>query len=167
MARDKKNKQTNKKNTNVNSSTTYEKTKKRLSGTSLVVQWLRCTYNAGDTSSNPGQGIKIPHAMQKKTKQNKNRLSAASLVCCKMEWRHTRLKIMPQERTKSMERRYIHIRFKKASEFIAGLMKIFFPLKTVIKNWNRWLLFQIQKSATENSKEYDKSRKHDIIKKSQ
>ena len=85
MARDKK--QTNKqtKTTNVNSSTTYEKTKKRLSGTSLVVQWLKCTYSAGDTSSNPGQGIKIPHAMQKKTKQNKNRLLAASLVCCKIE----------------------------------------------------------------------------------
>ena len=50
----------------MNSSTTYEKAKERLSGTSLVVQWLRCTYSAGDTASNPGQGTKIPHAMQTK-----------------------------------------------------------------------------------------------------
>ena len=55
--------------TNVNCSTTCEKTKKRLSGTSLVVQWLRCcTHNAGDTGSNIGQGTKIPHATQTKTK---------------------------------------------------------------------------------------------------
>ena len=60
--------------TNVNCSTTYEKTKKRLSGTSLVVQWLRCcTHNAGDTGSNLGQGTKIPHATQTKTKTKTKR----------------------------------------------------------------------------------------------
>ena len=34
-----------------------------MSGTSLVVQWLRLhTLNAGDMSSIPGQGTKILHA---------------------------------------------------------------------------------------------------------
>ena len=67
-----------KKHTNVNSSTTYEKAKERLSGTSLVVQWLRCTYSAGDTASNPGQGTKIPHAMQTKqtNKQTKQAINS-------------------------------------------------------------------------------------------
>ena len=73
-------KQTNKqtKTTNVNSSTTYEKTKKRLSETSLVVQWLKCTYSAGDTSSNPGQGTKIPHAMQKQQNKTKQKQAISS-----------------------------------------------------------------------------------------
>ena len=33
-------------------------------GTSLAVQWLRITYNAGDAGSIPGQGTKIPHAAE-------------------------------------------------------------------------------------------------------
>ena len=37
--------------------------KKKNTGTSLVVQWLRLhAFNAGDTGSIPGQGTKIPHA---------------------------------------------------------------------------------------------------------
>ena len=39
--------------------------KRVISGTSLVVQWLRlCASNAGGADSIPGRGTKIPHAMQ-------------------------------------------------------------------------------------------------------
>ena len=34
-----------------------------ISGTSLVVQWLRLTSNAGGSGSIPGQRTKTPHAM--------------------------------------------------------------------------------------------------------
>ena len=41
-------------------------------GTSLAVQWLRlCTSTAGGTGSIPGQGTKIPHAMQCNQKKEK------------------------------------------------------------------------------------------------
>ena len=41
-------------------------------GTSLAVQWLRlCTSTAGGTDSIPGQGNKIPHAMQCNQKKEK------------------------------------------------------------------------------------------------
>ena len=41
-------------------------------GTSLAVQWLRlCTSTAGGTGSIPGQGNKIPHAMQCNQKKKK------------------------------------------------------------------------------------------------
>ena len=41
-------------------------------GTSLAVQWLRlCTSTAGGTGSIPGQGTKIPHAMQCNQKKKK------------------------------------------------------------------------------------------------
>ena len=47
--------------------------KKKGPGTSLVVQWLKLSAsNAGDASSNPGRGTKIPHAVwlgQKKRKK--------------------------------------------------------------------------------------------------
>ena len=40
----------------------------RLPGTSLVVLWLKnLPCNAGDVSSIPGQGTKIPHAMEPTT----------------------------------------------------------------------------------------------------
>ena len=45
------------------------------SGTSLVVQWLRlCTLTAGDMSSIPGQGTKIPHAAWWPKQTNKKML---------------------------------------------------------------------------------------------
>ena len=41
-------------------------------GTSPVVQWLRlCTSNAGGVGSIPGQGTKIPHAVQRVPKNKK------------------------------------------------------------------------------------------------
>ena len=43
------------------------------SRTSLVVQWLRRqASNEGDMGSIPGQGTKIPHAMQCSQKEKKN-----------------------------------------------------------------------------------------------
>ena len=41
--------------------------KNDLSGTSLVVQWLRPPSNAGGAGSILGQGAEIPHALQPKT----------------------------------------------------------------------------------------------------
>ena len=42
-----------------------------MSGTSLVVQWLRLhALNAGGPGSIPGQGTKIPHAPTKPTHRN-------------------------------------------------------------------------------------------------
>ena len=52
--------------------------KKFSTGTSVVVQWLRVhVASAGDAGWNPGQGTKIPHALQhnqgiKKKNLNKN-----------------------------------------------------------------------------------------------
>ena len=44
-------------------------------GTSLAVQWLKlCISTAGGTGSIPGQGTKIPHAMQRGQKKNDNSL---------------------------------------------------------------------------------------------
>ena len=41
-------------------------------GTSLAVQWLRlCPSNAGGKGSIPGQGTKIPHAVQRGQNINK------------------------------------------------------------------------------------------------
>ena len=48
----------------------------RKVGTSLVVQWLRlCADNAGGVGLIPGQGIKIPHAMQHNQKVTKLKIS--------------------------------------------------------------------------------------------
>ena len=41
--------------------------KNDLSGTFLVVQWLRPPSNAGGAGSILGQGAEIPHALQPKT----------------------------------------------------------------------------------------------------
>ena len=42
--------------------------KNDLSGTFLVVQWLRLPSNAGGAGSIPGQAAEILHALQPKTK---------------------------------------------------------------------------------------------------
>ena len=48
--------------------------KKLLSGTPLVVQWLTLhTADAGATGSVPGQGTKIPHAVQRGQKIEKKK----------------------------------------------------------------------------------------------
>ena len=52
--------------------------------TSLTVQWLRlCTYNAGDAGSIPGQGIKVPHAVQCSQKIQKERKKENGVMCWK------------------------------------------------------------------------------------
>ena len=62
--------------------TLYVKKKKKLQETSFAVQWLRlCTSSAGGVSSIPGQGTKIPHAVDhdQKTKEKNPILSLTSV----------------------------------------------------------------------------------------
>ena len=52
-------------------------------GTSLAVQWLRCwTSTAGGMCSIPGQGTKIPHALQpeKEKKNKKHKIWSYSII---------------------------------------------------------------------------------------
>ena len=66
---------------NLNQVTFTLKLKKKDSGTSLAVQWLRChTSNAGSLGSNPSQRTKIPYAMQKRKKKRKNKWKSDSNV---------------------------------------------------------------------------------------
>ena len=52
----------------------FLKKKKKKSGTSLVLQWLRFhASNAGGPGSIPGQGIRIPHAMGHGQKEEKEK----------------------------------------------------------------------------------------------
>ena len=49
--------------------------RKKLKGTSLMVQWLRLhAPNRGDMSSIPGYGSKIPHASQHGRKKGKEKV---------------------------------------------------------------------------------------------
>jgi len=50
---------------------------KKKSKTSLLVQWLQAS-NAGGAVSIPGQGTKIPHAMQKRPIKRKKNLTLIS-----------------------------------------------------------------------------------------
>jgi len=55
-----------------------------MEGTSLGVQWLiLCTSKAGDASSSPNQGIKIPHVARHgqkiKKKKKKEKLTSKYL----------------------------------------------------------------------------------------
>ena len=75
---------------------TEEWIKKMWYRTSLVVQWLRlCTSNAGGVGSIPGQGAKLPHAVQhcqknpKQTNKQK-KMWGASLVA---QWLRIRLPV--------------------------------------------------------------------------
>ena len=57
------------------------KNKKRKTWTSLEVQWLRLqTSTAGGTSSIPGLGTKIPHAMRPKKKSSNQMLDGCMVV---------------------------------------------------------------------------------------
>ena len=50
-------------------------------GASLVVPWLRlCTFNSEAAGSVPGQGTRIPHAMQRGQNKKTNNKNYASLA---------------------------------------------------------------------------------------
>ena len=67
--------------------------KKKGPGTSLVVQWLRLrASNAGNASSNPSPGTKIPHAVWLSQKKRKK---------AHMFTQHTVLALVSRTRTKA------------------------------------------------------------------
>ena len=89
----------------------------------------------------------------------KGRLPALSLVHCRIERKHIRLIILPQEGAKAWCK-HIHRSPEKVSESLKGKMVGISFQKSVTKDWVKWVLLKMQRQQCKTLRKIKKKKKN-------
>ena len=87
----------------------------------------------------------------------KGRLPALSLVHCRIERKHIRLIILPQEGAKAWCK-HIHRSPEKVSESLKGKMVGISFQKSVTKDWVKWVLLKMQRQQCKTLRKIKKKK---------